>query len=144
MTNNRSLKESSCRITSSSHILNAANPDIAGDVSKRPTGRNTGFRPSEIDKAEQVASQELARVPLDVEQWNDYLKQKNFDPFDRVVLVKSIDNSILTSFRTLKGENNTVSDTFKIVHRKFQPQRTYNSFFKNIMTKHADKLLYQT
>ena len=58
---------------------------------------------------------------------------KNFDPFDRVVLVKGIDNSILTSFRTLRGENNTVSDTFKIVHRKFQPTRTKkNSFFSKI------------
>jgi len=38
-------------------------------------------------------------------------------------LVKGIDNSILTSFRTLKRENNTVSDTFKIVHKKFQPNK---------------------
>lgn len=79
-----------------------------------------------------------------MEQWNDYLKAKNFDPFDRVVLVKGIDNSILTSFRTLKGENNTVSDTFKIVHRKFQPGKTNNAFFKNMMSKHADKMPYQT
>lgn len=41
---------------------------------------------------------------------------QNYDPFERVVLVKGIDNQILTSFRTLKRENNTVSDTFKIVH----------------------------
>jgi len=66
-----------------------------------------------------AASGYLTKVPLEVQQWNEYLKQRNFDPFDRVVLVKGIDNSILTSFRTLKGENNTVSDTFKIVHRKF-------------------------
>lgn len=52
--------------------------------------------------------------------WNNYLKSKNFDPFEKVVLVKGIDNSILTSYRTLKGENNTVSDTFKIVHKKFK------------------------
>jgi hypothetical protein len=41
---------------------------------------------------------------------------QNYDPFEKVVLVKGIDNSILTSFRTLKRENNTVSDTFKVVH----------------------------
>lgn len=99
---------------------------------------------SDIEKAEQAASGYLAKVPLEVEQWNDYLKAKNFDPFDRVVLVKGIDNSILTSFRTLKGENNTVSDTFKIVHRKFQPGKTNNAFFKNMMSKHADKMPYQT
>ena len=122
--------------------MNAANPDIPGDVSRRQSGCGTGFRSSDIDKAEHAVSDYLGKGPIDVEQWNDYLKQKNFDPFDRVVLVKTIDNSILTSFRTLKGENNTVSDTFKIVHRKFQPQHTNNSFFKNIMTKHADKLLY--
>lgn len=83
-------------------------------------------------------------MPREVEQWNDYLKSKDFDPFDRVVLVKGIDNSILTSFRTLKGDNNTVSDTFKIVHRKFAPSKTNNSYFKNMMTKHVDKLPYQT
>ena len=86
----------------------------------------------------------LPKVPTDVEQWNNYLKQKNFDPFERVVLVKGIDNSILTSFRTLKGDNNTVSETFKIVHRKFAPNKTNNSYFKNMMIKHVDKLPYQT
>lgn len=60
------------------------------------------------------------------------------------MLVKGIDNSILTSFRTLKGDNNTVSDTFKIVHKKFAPSKTNNSYFKNIMSKHIDKLPYQT
>ena len=83
-------------------------------------------------------------MPADVLQWNNYLKQKNFDPFDKVVLVKGIDNSILTSFRTLRGDNNTVSDTFKIVHRKFAPQTTNNSFFKTMMLKHVGKLPYQT
>ena len=48
---------------------------------------------------------------------------QSYDPFERVVLVKGIDNSILTSFRTLKRENNTVSETYKIVHKKFQPMR---------------------
>jgi hypothetical protein len=47
-------------------------------------------------------------------QRNDMVQ--NYDPFEKVMLVKGIDNSILTSFRTLKRENNTVSDTFKIVH----------------------------
>lgn len=83
-------------------------------------------------------------MPSEVEQWNEYLKQRQFDPFDRVVLVKGIDNSILTSFRTLKGENNTVSDTFKIVHRKFQPGKTNGSFYKNQVTHHADKFPYRT
>lgn len=86
----------------------------------------------------------LKKVPTDVEKWNDYLKLKKFDPFDKVVLVRGIDNSILTSFRTLKGQNNTVSDTFKIVHKKFNPSKTNNAFFKNHITNHVDKLPYQT
>ena len=60
------------------------------------------------------------------------------------MLVKGIDNSILTSFRTLKGDNNTVSDTFKIVHKKFQPSRPINAFYKNMVVRHVDKLPYQT
>jgi len=71
------------------------------------------------DKTRDDADLSMPKVPSDVEKWNEYLRQRKFDPFDRVVLVKGIDNSILTSFRTLRGENNTVSDTFKIVHRKF-------------------------
>lgn len=98
----------------------------------------------ELAKADTDSSKPLGNVPTDVEMWNEYLKQKNFDPFDRVVLVKGIDNSILTSFRTLKGENNTVSDTFKIVHKKFQPSSMHNSYFKNMVTRHANKLPYQT
>lgn len=43
------------------------------------------------------------------------------DPFEKVILVKGIDNSILTSFRTLKKQNNIVSDTLKVIHNKFQP-----------------------
>jgi len=35
----------------------------------------------------------------------------SYDPFDRVLLVKEIDNQILTSFRTLKGENNVITET---------------------------------
>ena len=54
-----------------------------------------------VDTSDETAT--LKKVPTDVEKWNDYLKSKKFDPFDKVVLVKGIDNSILTSFRTLKG-----------------------------------------
>jgi len=46
------------------------------------------------------------------------------------VLVKSIDNSILTSFRTLKKENNTVSETLKVIHRQFQPLRQKGLYFR--------------
>jgi hypothetical protein len=46
---------------------------------------------------------------------------KTFDPFDKVVLARGIDNSILTSYRTLKKENNVISDTLKIIHNKFLP-----------------------
>lgn len=98
---------------------------------------------TEVDQNADNA-RKLMKVPHEVEQWNDYLKMKKFDPFDRVVLVKGIDNQILTSFRTLKGENNTVSDTFKIVHKKFQPGRGTNSFFKTMVTQQIDKLPYQT
>ena len=107
---------------------------------------NIGEMREEMENVEKQASEELnmPKVPAEVERWNNYLKQKNFDPFDRVVLVKGIDNSILTSFRTLKGDNNTVSDTFKIVHKKFQPSRPINTFYKNMITRHVDKLPYQT
>ena len=45
---------------------------------------------------------------------------RKFDPFDKVVLSnKGIDNPILTSFRTLAKTNNSLSDTFKIVHKRF-------------------------
>lgn len=56
-----------------------------------------------------------------------------YDPFDQVLLVKGIDNQILTSFRTLKGENNTVSDTLKIVHGKFTATKHQQNsrFFKS-------------
>ena len=64
---------------------------------------------------------------------------QNYDPFERVVLVKGIDNQILTSFRTLKRENNTVSDTFKIVHQKFLPSQNRGLYFKSLRKNHADK-----
>lgn len=64
---------------------------------------------------------------------------QNYDPFERVVLVKGIDNQILTSFRTLKRENNTVSDTFKIVHQKFLPCKNRGLYFKSLKKNHADQ-----
>ncbi len=43
-----------------------------------------------------------------------------YDPFDRVVISnKGVDNSLLTSFRTLTQQNNTLSKSLKIVHTKF-------------------------
>jgi hypothetical protein len=63
---------------------------------------------------------------------------RRFDPFDRVVLSnKGIDNPILTSFRTLAKTNNSLSDTFKIIHSKFLPDynTNKNAFF---MRKQAD------
>ena len=56
------------------------------------------------------------------------------------MLVKGIDNSILTSFRTLKKENNTVSDTYKIVHQKFLPVKTKGMYFKAVQKNMGDKL----
>lgn len=38
-------------------------------------------------------------------------------PFNAVVLQKQIDNQILTSFRTPKGQNNQITSTQKVVHR---------------------------
>lgn len=43
------------------------------------------------------------------------------DPFDRVLLLKNIDNAILTSFRTLTKQNNVISHTLKVIHNKFTP-----------------------
>ena len=53
------------------------------------------------------------------------------DPFERVLLLKNIDNAILTSYRTLTKQNNVVSQTNKIVHNKFTPIH---------MSKHVKKL----
>jgi hypothetical protein len=39
-----------------------------------------------------------------------YVMQKyNADPFDKVLLLKNIDNAILTSYRTLSKQNNQIS-----------------------------------
>lgn len=67
-------------------------------------------------------------------------QQIKIDPFEKVILVKGIDNSILTSFRTLRKQNNLVSDTLKVIHNKFQPFNNKHSSFmilsKNQATKH--------
>ena len=46
---------------------------------------------------------------------------RNFDPFERVLLTSSIDNQILTSFRTINKSNNLISNTLKVIHDRFQP-----------------------
>jgi len=46
-------------------------------------------------------------------------KVRQFDPFDKVLLTKGIDNQILTSFRTLNKSNNMISNTLKVVHQRF-------------------------
>lgn len=59
---------------------------------------------------------------------------RQFDPFDKVVLShKGIDNPILTSFRTLAKTNNSLSDTFKIIHNKFLPndETRKSAFFQS-------------
>lgn len=71
---------------------------------------------------------------------HDPLVGQNYDPFEKVVLVKGIDNQILTSFRTLKRENNTISDTFKVVHQKFKPQVTKNNFLHKMGRQIAEKM----
>jgi hypothetical protein len=67
---------------------------------------------------------------------------RRFDPFDRVVLSnKGIDNPILTSFRTLAKTNNSLSDTFKIIHSKFLPDynTNKNAFFLRKQTDGSTK-----
>ena len=41
---------------------------------------------------------------------------QQFDPFDKVLLTKGMDNQILTSFRTLEKSNNMISNTLKVIH----------------------------
>ena len=33
-----------------------------------------------------------SKVPADIQNWNKHMKNNNFDPFEKVVLVKGIDN----------------------------------------------------
>ena len=71
--------------------------------------------------------------------WNQVEnKGHSYDPFEKVVLVKSIDNQILTSFRTLKRENNTVSETYKVLHDKFNPTNNKNSFYRALAHKYVN------
>ncbi|CAI2381054.1 unnamed protein product [Moneuplotes crassus] len=57
---------------------------------------------------------------------------KKFDPFDRVILsAKGIDNSILTSLRTLAKLNNSISESFKVIHTKFAPYQLKNPRYAN-------------
>jgi hypothetical protein len=49
----------------------------------------------------------------------------------------------LTSYRTLKGDNNTVSDTYKIVHGKFASEGMQSqSFYKKLKVHRAGNQLY--
>ena len=50
---------------------------------------------------------------------NEVSQIKNFDPFDKILLTRGIDNQILTSFRTLSKQNNMISNTLKVVHQRF-------------------------
>jgi hypothetical protein len=59
-----------------------------------------------------------------------------------VILVKGIDNSILTSFRTLKKQNNIVSDTLKVIHNKFQPFVNKHQTFLIMEKQQPSKLPY--
>ena len=56
-----------------------------------------------------------------------------------MLLLKNIDNAILTSFRTLTKQNNVVSHTLKVIHNKFTPKqlskqvkRTYQNTQKQL------------
>lgn len=69
-------------------------------------------------------------------------EQTKIDPFEKVLLIKGIDNSILTSFRTLKKQNNIVSDTLKVIHNKFQPFVSKNQTFLNMERTHASRIPY--
>ena len=41
--------------------------------------------------------------------------------FDCVLLIKNIDNALLTSFRTYSKQNNNISETMQVIHKKFTP-----------------------
>ena len=62
------------------------------------------------------------------------------DPFDKVLLLKNIDNAILTSFRTLNKQNNQISHTLKVIHNKFTPKQLTKQV-KNTFKK-AQQALY--
>lgn len=61
------------------------------------------------------------------------------------MLVKSIDNQILTSFRTVSGENNVQSETNKILHNNFARAKSpTNRFYKSHLQSYIQKLPYLT
>lgn len=64
------------------------------------------------------------------------------EPFEKVVLINGIDNQVLTSYRTLKGANNSLSETHKIVHRKFQPTSNSGRYHKSHLPQYTMKLPY--
>ena len=71
------------------------------------------------------------------------ISQQQIDPFEKVVLVKgSIDNSILTSFRTLNQANNMISDTMKVVHTQFLGSQNRNTFAVKYVLSNPKRLLY--
>ena len=87
-----------------------------------------------------LMSPEKAEVALSLLTENQGLRK--FDPFDKVVLSnKGIDNPILTSFRTLAKTNNSLSETFKIIHNKFLAGATgnKNSFFNKKIVEGKSK-----
>jgi len=72
-----------------------------------------------------------------------HISQQQIDPFEKVVLVKgSIDNSILTSFRTLNQANNMISDTMKVVHTQFLGSQNRNTFAVKYVLSNPKRLLY--
>ena len=78
------------------------------------------------------------RADIANKEFNEAMKLLNtnnlwkFDPFDWVILSsKGIDNSILTSFRTLQKKNNSISDTFKIIHQKVCPTQAKSNPYAN-------------
>lgn len=67
-------------------------------------------------------------------------KVKKFDPFDKIQYSKSIDNQILTSYRTLTKENNFLSNTLKIIHQSFLPKNKNGALYQ--AKKRQNKQLY--
>lgn len=72
----------------------------------------------------------------------DFKGLASYDPFENVVLISNIDNQILTSFRTLRGDNNFFSDTQKVVHKKFLPQKPYPGLNHKVPNQRQYKVQY--
>ena len=91
--------------------LVSKNEDV---ISLNPQFLNFLMSPEKVDTASKEFTEALNLLASQ--------NLRKFDPFDKVVLSnKGIDNPILTSFRTLAKTNNSLSDTFKIIHNKFLP-----------------------